>query len=461
MSKSRILIVDDEQGMLEVCADSLVKLPDTDIVLEQDSRRAVERLASASWDLLIADVRMPHIGGVDLLRIARQQDPDLAVLMITAFPSVETAVETMKLGAADYIVKPFLPDDLMVAVQRLIQTKQLREENGLLLRHIERSYSFGELIGISPSMTAVIEAIKQVAPSSTDVLITGETGTGKELVARSIHQHSNRLSKRFVPVDCGAIPEDLMESEFFGYERGAFTGANSRSLGLLEFADGGTFFLDEIGELSHRLQAKLLRALQERRIRRVGGNEEIDVDVRVISATARNLAEDIKTDRFRMDLYYRINVARIELPPLRNRTEDIPILTEHFVSQYAREIGREEVAVEADVLEIFTGYPWPGNVRELQNVIKRTLTMTRSQTIEVRDLPDEIVTASTIGGKMRRKGFFDHREQTMESFEQEYLHSLLRRHSGDVPAAASDAQIPRGTLYRLLKKHGLNAANFR
>lgn len=461
MVRSRILVVDDEELMLEVCADSLAKLTDTDIILERESRRAVDRLKAESWDLLITDIRMPGLGGVDLLRLARERDPDLAVLMMTAFPSVDTAVESMKLGAADYIVKPFLPDDLMLAAQRLLQAKQLRAENTLLLRQFERPYSFGDLIGNSPSMRVLIKTIQQVASTNADVLITGETGTGKELVARSIHQHSSRHDKKFVPVDCGAIPEDLMESEFFGHERGAFTGANSRSLGLMEYADGGSFFLDEVGELSQRLQAKLLRVLQERKVRRVGGNEEIDVDVRVIAATARNLAEDVKTNRFRSDLYYRIDVARIELPPLRDRAEDVPVLTEHFASLYAREMGREALAVEPDALEVLANYSWPGNVRQLQNVIKRILAMTTNQLIKVQDLPDEIVATATNSEKTGPLGFFDRRQQSMAVFEKQYLSNLLHSYKGNIPAAAAAAQLPRGTLYRLLKNHGLSALDFR
>ncbi|MBD3647304.1 MAG: sigma-54-dependent Fis family transcriptional regulator, partial [Pseudomonadales bacterium] len=310
------------------------------------------------------------------------------------------------------------------------------------------------------AMRRVRELIDQVAPTDADVLILGETGTGKELIARSLHEQSPRKDKRFVPVDCGAIPEDLMESELFGHERGAFTGADSRSLGLMEFADGGTFFLDEIGELSARLQAKLLRALQERRIRRVGGKEEIDVNVRIIAATARNLEEDIKGDRFRSDLYYRINVARIELPPLRERVGDIPRLARHFVGLYGSELGREQVEISPEAMEILSWHAWPGNVRELQNVIRRALTMMSGELINESDLPDEIVTAAglTIEGN---HGFFDRREERVNAFEKEYLGELLERYQGDVAGAAEEAQIPRGTLYRLLKKHDLNPADYR
>jgi len=461
MVKSRILVVDDEQLMLEVCADSLANLPDANIVLESDSSHAAKLLSTASWDLLITDVRMPHHSGMDLLQIAREQDPNLAVLMMTAYPSVEKAVESMRLGATDYIVKPFLPGDLMHAVQRLINARQLRDENTLLLRQLQRSYSFGTLIGESASMRELVKTIKQVAPTNVDVLITGETGTGKELVARGLHQFSARHEKKFVPVDCGAIPEDLMESEFFGYERGAFTGADRRSLGLMEFADGGTFFLDEIGELSLRLQAKLLRVLQERTVRRVGGNDEIGVDIRMIAATSRDLDADVKAQLFRSDLYYRINVAHIELPPLRDRIEDIPLLVEHFTRLYAHEMGREQTVVEPDAHEILANYIWPGNVRQLQNVVKRMLVMTNRQTIKVQDLPDEIVSSATSSEQTGSQGFFDQKQQNIATFEKEYLSDLLRSCRGDIPGAAKVAQVPRGTLYRLLKNYGLSAADFR
>lgn len=461
MARSRILIVDDEQGMLEVCRDCLSALPGTEIVTEREGADAAKRLETESWDLLIADVRMPGVDGVDLLRLAREHDPDLAVLMITAFPNVDTAVECMKLGAADYVSKPFMPEDLIASARRLLESRQLRQENSLLRRRVERTYAPGTLVGESQVMQEVRDMISRVGPTDADVLILGETGTGKEIVAHAIHQHSSRQRKRFVPVDCGAIPEELMESELFGHERGAFTGADSRSPGLMEFADGGTFFLDEIGELSPRLQAKLLRALQERRIRRVGGKEEIDVDVRIVAATARNLDDDIKSDRFRNDLYYRINVARIELPPLRERTGDIPLLTRHFVDLYGQEMGREDVEFSQEAMEVLSWYSWPGNVRELQNVIRRVLALSTNSVIGEDDLPDQIVTVAGVHGGAGSQGFFDSREEHVIAFEKEFLDELLRCHQGDVNTAAASAQVPRGTLYRLLKKHGLNAADFR
>jgi DNA-binding NtrC family response regulator len=473
MSKQRILIVDDEEGMLEGCADTLRALPDVEIVAERDSRRAAERLRGESFDLLLADVRMPGLGGVDLLRLGREKDPGLMVLMLTAFPTVETAVESMKLGASDYITKPFLPEDLLATARRLLEEKRLREENRLLQRQVERAYSFGEIIGRSAAMQAVYQTIRSLAETDADVLILGETGTGKELVARAIHRESRRKAGRFVPVDCGAIPEDLLESEFFGHERGAFTGAVARSLGLLEFASRGTFFLDEIGELPVHLQAKLLRVLQERKIRRVGGTEEIDVDVRVVAATSRNLEQEVAEHRFRLDLYYRVHVGRVELPPLRQRAEDIPLLIGHFTERYAKEMGKESVTVDAEAVEVLQAYAWPGNVRELQNVIKRTLAMTRRDVILPEDLPEQIVSGPARGSALdaasspaapspaAAEGFFGQREQHMSAFERQYLTNLLRACKGDTSLGAREAKLPRGTLYRLLKKYDLNPADFR
>ena len=471
MAKRRVLIVDDEQGMLEVCAETLRKLPEAEILTEAQPQRAAERLVEEHFDLLIADIRMPGMTGIDLLRIGREHDPSLLALILTAFPTVQSAVESMKLGASDYITKPFLPDDLLATARRLLEEKRLREENRLLQRQVEKSWRYGDIIGRSPAMQHVYEMIRRLAETDADVLIVGETGTGKELVARAIHRASSRKSGRFVPVDCGAIPEDLLESEFFGHERGAFTGAVTRSLGLLEFANRGTFFLDEVAELPPRLQAKLLRVLQERRIRRVGANEETDVDVRVIAATNRDIEEEVREHRFRNDLYYRINVGRIGLCPLRERAEDIPLLVSHLTQRYCQEMGREFLAFDSASLEVLQSYRWPGNVRELQNVLKRVLTIARGTTASVEDLPEQIFFATAMGASTAAEsraergtsgaGYFALREQRLAAFDREYLSALLRQCAGDVAEAAREAQLPRGTLYRLLKKHDLNPTDFR
>ncbi|HEX6308461.1 MAG TPA: sigma-54 dependent transcriptional regulator, partial [Longimicrobiales bacterium] len=452
---------DDEPGMLEVCEQILGELPRAHIVTEQDSARAANRLAAESWDLLITDLCMPIVDGLALLRLVHEHDPELPVLMLTAYPTIETAVESMKVGAADYVTKPFLPADLLLTVRRLLEGRRLREENRLLHRQVDRGYAFGDMIGHSRAMHAVFDTIERVAATNVDVVITGETGTGKELVARSIHQRSSRARARFVPVDCGAIPEDLLESELFGHERGAFTGAHTKSLGLLEFAHGGTFFMDEVAQLSLRLQAKLLRALQERRIRRVGGRGEIDVDVRVLAATSVDLQTEVNAQRFRMDLFYRINVAQIQLPPLRERTEDIPLLAAHFARRYGTEMGHDPIEIEPAALEVLCGYRWPGNVRELQNTIKRAIAMSRSDTISIEDLPESIV-ANAVGHQDgAAPGFFDLREQHMAEFEKQFLERLLTSCRGNISQAAAEARLPRGTFYRLIHRHGLEPALFR
>jgi two-component system, NtrC family, response regulator PilR len=462
MREQRVLVVDDEPGMLEVCVATLAEIPHLRVVTEQDSARALERLARESWELLITDLCMPDVDGMQLLRAARERDADLPVLMLTAFPSVETAVESMKHGAADYLTKPFLPDDLLLTARRLLETRQLKAENRLLRRQVERGYAFGEMIGESLAMQEVFDLIEQVASTDVDVLITGETGTGKELVARSIHQRSHRSEKRFVPIDCGAIPEDLLESELFGHERGAFTGAHARSLGLLEFAHKGTFFMDEVGQLSPKLQAKLLRALQERRVRRVGGTQEVDVDVRVLAATALDLQAEVSAQRFRMDLLYRINVAHIHLPPLRQRTGDIPCLVHHFLARYSQEMGRAGTAFDTSAMEVLCGYAWPGNVRELQNVLKRTIALTRRGIILAEDLPEAVVSAAaTPNANGADPGYFEMRDHHLAQFERDYLHRLLQLCRGNISQAASEARLPRGTFYRLLGRHDLDPASYR
>jgi DNA-binding NtrC family response regulator len=367
----------------------------------------------------------------------------------------------MKLGAVDYIAKPFEPDELLLLVRRLLESRRLHEENRLLRRQIERSYSFGEILGRSPLMQQVCERIQRLAEIDVDVLILGETGTGKELVARALHQRSPRVSGPFVPVDCGAIPTELMESEFFGHERGAFTGAHTRSQGLLEFASRGTFFLDEIGQLPLRLQVKLLRVLQERKIRRIGGTKEIDVNVRILAATSLNLEEEVRRGSFRLDLYHRINVARVDLPPLRDRAGDIPLLVAHFLARYSGEMGKGAVGIAPEALEVLANYPWPGNVRELQNVLRRVLALIRQPTVSLEDLPDEVVARAGESPSKQGTGFFDLRERRLAAFEKEYLRNLLRACHGDVAGAAREAQLPRGTFYRLLKKSELDPADFR
>jgi DNA-binding NtrC family response regulator len=461
MPELRILVVDDEIGMLEVCEEILQEIPGATVATELHAPAAARRLTDESWDLLVTDLRMPDLGGLELVRVAREQDADLPVLVLTAFPSVETAVESMKLGAADYLTKPFLPDDLLLTARRLLDAKRCRDENRLLRRQVERRYAFGEMIGRSPAMQDVFTAVQQVAAVNVDVLITGETGTGKELVARSIHQGSSRRDARFVPVDCGAIPDDLLESELFGHERGAFTGAHARSLGLLEFAHRGIFFMDEVAQLSRKLQAKLLRALQERSIRRVGGTQQIPLDVRVLAATALDLEAEAKAQRFRMDLFYRINVTHIHLPPLRERSEDVPLLVEHFAARYAAEMGRDGIRIDSGALDALCSYHWPGNIRELQNVLKRSIALSTTDTIRAADLPGAVRPAILPEAGRDEVSFFELRDQHTAAFERQFLLRLLHECRGNISQAAAEARLPRGTFYRLLHRHGLDPASFR
>ena len=461
MAHERILVVDDDYGVLMAVQAALSDLPDIEIMLEDQSLRAKERLATDSFDLLIADIRMPELDGIELLRIVRQHDPELPVLVLTGYPTIETAVESMKLGAADYLTKPFFNEDLLATTRRLLLERRLLAENRLLQRQVERTYAFDEIVGKSPAMLKVFETIRRAAASDVDIMIFGETGTGKELVARSIHRYSSRCAARFMPVDCGAIPESLAESEFFGHERGAFTGAFERRIGLFEVADGGTVFLDEIVGMPLSLQAKLLRALQERMFRRVGGKNEISVNIRVVAAASRDLAAEVQAQRFREDLYYRLNVGYIAIPPLRERIEDIPLLVSYFIDRYCQEIDKPVIELKPEVMEVLTAYAWPGNVRELQNVLKRALMMSHGPVLSLSDLPDDIVTHAGEGVGAERAGFFQLREQRTIAFEREYLTSLLQFYQGDVSEAAREARMPRGTLYRLLKKHDLSAEDFR
>jgi two-component system response regulator PilR (NtrC family) len=464
----RILVVDDEYGMLEVCRDTLAVIDGAHIETVADPRRGQELIRSETWDLLVLDIKMPEIGGVELLRLAKETQPEVAVLIITAFPTVETAVEAMKLGATDYVTKPFIPDDLLVKATRALEAQRLLQENRFLAIQAEGPARFDDLIGSTAAMQELYDAINRVAPTREDILITGESGTGKELVARSLHCRSGRTG-RFVPIDCGAIPDNLFESELFGHERGAFTSATARSPGLLEFADRGTLFLDEIGELPPKLQAKLLRVLQERSFRRVGGRDLIVVDVRVIAATNRDLRKEVAGGRFREDLYYRLNVVPLHLPPLRDRREDIPALFLHFLSRFGAR--REPPVLRADdaLVEILQRYDWPGNVRELQSAVRRMVALSVGECLVVDDLPEEIALAPSLGPGEAEDGrpgepaesFFKIRDRKMEEFERDYLARSLACHDGAVSVAADAAGIPRGTFYRLLKKHGLVASDYR
>ncbi|MEX2141977.1 MAG: sigma-54 dependent transcriptional regulator [Pirellulales bacterium] len=463
MKRAHVLVIDNDPAIEPLVRKALSA---ADVRLVTDPDAALPLLEAESFDLVLAAVAPPSVDGLALLGAVQKIDRSLPVILLAHQPSVESVTAGLRLGAADYLAKPLAAEDLARSAQRVLAGRRLDAEHELLRRQIERPYTFEEIIGASPPMRRVYETIEQVAASNVDVLVLGATGTGKELVARAIHRRSRRAGRPFVPIDCGAIPDNLLESELFGHERGAFTGADSRRIGLLEFADGGTVFLDEIGELPLLLQAKLLRTLQERRIRRVGAREEVEVDVRVVAATARDLDTMVRQGLFRQDLYYRINVVRIDLPPLRIRGDDIGLLAEFFANRQSREMAKPMSGITPEAYQVLRQYSWPGNVRELQNVIRRAIALAKGTMIGLDDLPDEVVVAAGERGaeapdSSGSLGYFQLRDEHVAHFERQYLTDLLTRNQGEVQSAAREAKLPRGTLYRLMKNHGLDSADFR
>jgi DNA-binding NtrC family response regulator len=462
VQQPRIIVVDPAGPDGLPYGRLLARLQPLEVQVEVSLDKAIETISRDAWDLGVVAARSGPRADT-LHAVIHEADPQLPVVILDPKPSVATARACLQAGACDYLDLSTAEAELEDSLARLLtgSRRQAREE--VLRRAVERPYSFGDFLGESPAMQQVYSIIDRVASSSVDVLVTGETGTGKELVARAIHARSRRSSGPFVPVDCGAIPDTLMESELFGYERGAFTGANARRMGLVESADSGTLFLDEVGELPLPLQAKLLRVLQERRVRRVGARQENAVDVRVVAATSRPIDQMMTQGSFRRDLFYRIAVVRIDLPPLRARGDDIGLLAEFFANRAAQEMGRTIGGLSTDVYQVLKNYQWPGNVRELQNVVRRAIALTRSPTAGLDDLPDEVVAAAgrVAGAEASAVGFFGQRAEHVARFERQYLADLLTRHLGDVSAAARESRLPRGTLYRLLKGHGLDAAAFR
>ncbi|MGA0039439.1 MAG: sigma 54-interacting transcriptional regulator [Pirellulales bacterium] len=462
MRQPRILVVDSAGSTGLPYDRSLARLQPMQVRVETAVDAALETLRRDSWDLGIATARATPPADT-LYQTLQQADPQLPMVVIDSQPSVDRARTCLQAGAGDYLDIDRVEHDLEDSLVRLLEISRRVAAEEVLRRVVERPYSFDDFLGESPAMNAVYGMIDRVASSNVDVLITGETGTGKELVARSLHRRSRRANGPFVPIDCGAIPDSLLESEFFGHERGAFTGADARRIGLVELADGGTLFLDEVGELPLPLQAKLLRVLQERRIRRVGARQENAVDVRVIAATSRTVDQMVARGEFRRDLFYRINVVRIDLPPLRMRGDDLGLLAEAFTNRASQEMGRSVGGISPDAYQVLKNYDWPGNVRELNNVVRRGVAMTQGTTLGLDDLPDELISAAGRGASTDGEavGFFAERAAQTARFERQYLTDLLRRHLGDVSAAAREARLPRGTLYRLLKGHELDASRFR
>jgi DNA-binding NtrC family response regulator len=440
------MVVDDEIGVREslkwVFKDTYL------IILAKNGRQALQALEKRPPDLVLLDILLPDINGLEILRQIKEQRKGLPVIMITATKTVKNAVEAMKLGADDYIVKPFDVEELRIVVDKAVSTHELAREVELLRSEVNRSYGFENIIGRSKEMREIFRVIRQVADSRATVLVTGESGTGKELISRAIHYRSSRSSRPFVTINCAAIPETLMESELFGHERGAFTSAYEKKIGRFEMAHTGSLFLDEIGELSLSTQAKILRFLEEREFTRVGGAKNIKVDVRLITATNKDLEESIKRGTFREDLYYRVNVVPIHIPPLRNRKEDIPLLVNHFVRRFHGENQRGPHKVSKDAMDLFVNYDWPGNVRELENLIERLMALSVAETIKAVDLPVNVrdnvrltrLKDAVLGGEITLT-------RAVEEFEKDIIMDGMRR----AHYVQSRAAIRLGISRRILK----------
>jgi two-component system, NtrC family, response regulator PilR len=453
----RILVVDDERSMRELLA-IVLRREGYEVMLAESGKAAVDLLEREQIDLLISDIKMPDLSGVDVLRAAKRIDQDILGIMITAFASTDTAVEAMRLGACDYLSKPFEIDLLKMKVREKIENRQLRQENVLLKRTLGLSHQFSHIIGRSEAMLEVFKMIETVARTNSTILLTGESGTGKGLVAQAIHFHSLRRDKPLVSLNCGAMPEALLESELFGHMRGAFTGADSNKKGLLEVAERGTVFLDEIGEMSAVMQVKLLRVLQERRFRRVGGLEELQADIRVIAATNQDLAKAIADGRFREDLYYRINVIPIALPPLRERREDIPLLAEHFLAKFAEQMGKPIAGISHEAGDLLVRHDWPGNIRELENVIERAVALEATPSILPDSLPaairGEVVKAATNGIEPLPESGFD-LEAHVKEIERGYIAEALKRAGGVQVKAAELLGMSFRSFRYYVKKYNL------
>ena len=450
----KLLIIDDEQEMLNSLEKILSQRPGFKITLINDSTAALKRVAKEKFDIIITDLKMKEASGLDILRMALKNFPDSVVIVISGYGTIETSVEAMQLGAFDFIEKPFTSKKLFNCIERALNqtiqqdefNNQLDDENGI----------FSGLIYKSQNMQNVLDLVKKVAQGNMNVLITGESGTGKELIARAIHRLSNRKLNPFVPVNCGALPEHLFESELFGHEKGAFTGAINTKPGLIEFADQGSFFFDEIGDLSLALQVKLLRMLEERHIRRVGGKQEISIDVRIIAATNKNITNAVQEGKFREDLYYRLNTIPIEIPALRERREDIIPLANHFLRELCTKNNKIRQTFSHEAVDALKEYSWPGNARELQNIISRAHFLCSSKVIQKSELPLPVSEHQlTFDPNLFNLSYKQAKEQTLEKFEIEYLSHHLRHFQGNISKTAFACGIDRRSIHRLIKKYNI------
>jgi two-component system response regulator PilR (NtrC family) len=450
--------VDDEQSMRDMLR-IVLRRDGHEVVIAKNGREAIERLQAEPFDILLSDIRMPDLSGVDVLRAAKEINSDIMAFMMTAFASTDTAVEAMRLGALDYFTKPFSMDELRLKMRQHVEARSLKQENLLLKRALNSKHQFSSILGRSDAIQQVFATIQTVANTSSTVLVTGESGTGKELVARAIHFNSLRRDRPFVAVNCGAVPETLLESELFGHMRGAFTGAHTNKKGLVEAAEGGTIFLDEIGEMAPSMQVKLLRVLQDRRFRRLGGTEEVQADVRVIAATNQDLPKLVGEGKFREDLFYRLNVLSIHMPRLRDRVEDIPLLAEHFLEQFASQMGKRVRTLSAEAIRLLQDHSWRGNVRELQNAIERAVALEQTEAILPESLPEGIrsgpsASAPAVGDLPELADGFD-LEAKGEEFYRHYIALALERAGGVQVKAAELLGMSFRSFRYYVKKYNL------
>ncbi len=437
---ARILVVDDEP-MVCVALTNWLREENYVAMAAQDGASALEALEKDHWDVALLDYKMPGMDGLEVLRRIKEVAPRTVVIMMTAYASIGHSVQAMKEGAYDYIVKPLEMEELALMLRKIVEHQELVKENLLLRKQLSERRGYENIVGRSAAMQKVFQLIETVADTSATVLITGETGTGKELVARAVHANSSRRYSPFIAVSCGALPETLLESELFGYEKGAFTGADRMKKGRFELAHGGTLFLDEIGEISLATQVKLLRVLQERSFCRLGGTEVVEVDVRLIAATNRDLEAEIEGGNFRSDLYYRVNVVNIRLPPLRERKEDIPLLAESFMEKYNLEFNKRFDRVERKALEAMMEYRWPGNVREFENVIERAIVIDKGPEIKAKHLPFS-----------RPESLASSEPETLEEMEKRHIRKMLERHQWNIAKTARALDIDRTTLHKKINK---------
>jgi two-component system nitrogen regulation response regulator NtrX len=451
-----ILIVDDEPGILN-SVSKILEDEGYQVALAKSGPEALKVIANDAPDLVLLDIWMPEMDGLETLKRIREQSPGLTVMMMSGHGSIETAVKAIKLGAYDYVEKPLSLENIVLRIRHALDQRRLEEENVTLRNKVAKRF---ELVGTSPVMQRLRQLLATAGPTTGRVLISGDNGTGKELVARAIHQASPRRDRPFVAVNCAAIPETLIESELLGHERGSFTGATTQKRGQFEQADGGTLFLDEIGDMSLNTQAKVLRVLQEQQFTRVGGSKQIKVDVRVIAASNKNLAKEIEKGQFREDLFYRLNVLPIEVPPLRERKEDVPQLVHHFLRSHAEEQGLRVKEVSAPALGVLQAYDWPGNIRELRNLIERLLIMVSGPVIEAQHVESFLQTRPAVAGSAVATGVlstqpYDSLRDARNAFEKDYIARKLREHNGNVSKTAEDLKIERSHLHRKIKLLGI------